>query len=494
MKPYQINNPISRVPFAARWPAALASSLVMVLAGCASSAGIAPVAQVLEPAQLGLAATGERTGGVDAAWWSAWGDEAMSAAIARALESQPSLKVAEARLGRAAAAVGGEEAAAGPKLGATADATRQHFSANSIYPAPLGGSIQTLANAQLAGSWEMDFFGRHRAAMEAALGSERAAQADLQAARNLLAAQVGQTYVQLARLVAQRSEAERSLKQRERMLSLVRERVGAGLDSRVELRLAEGALPEARQQVEAFDEQIVATRHALAALAALPPEAYAQLTPALDRLAPPALPSTLPADLLGRRADISAARWRVEAATQSVQAAKAQFYPNVNLSVFVGLSSIGLDRLVESGSRQYGAGPAIRLPIFDAGALRANLRGKAADVDAAVESYNGAVIEAVRETADQLNALQAIRRQQLEQAQAQQAAESAYDFATQRYGAGLSNHLTLLNAETATLAQRRQAVDLRARALSAQIGLIRALGGGFDPVVETASAQVVQRQ
>jgi NodT family efflux transporter outer membrane factor (OMF) lipoprotein len=206
------------------------------------------------------------------------------------------------------------------------------------------------------------------------------------------------------------------------------------------------------------------------------------------------LPSTLPADLLGRRADISAARWRVEAATQGMQAAKAQFYPNVNLSVFVGLSSIGLDRLVESGSRQYGAGPAIRLPIFDAGALRANLRGKAADVDAAVESYNGAVIEAVRETADQLNALQAIRRQQLEQAQAQQAAESAYDFATQRYGAGLSNHLTLLNAETATLAQRRQAVDLRARALSAQIGLIRALGGGFDPVVETASAQVVQRQ
>jgi NodT family efflux transporter outer membrane factor (OMF) lipoprotein len=494
MKPYQINSLIPGVPSTARWPAALASSLVVLLAGCASSAGIAPVARVIEPAQLGLAATGEGTSGVDAAWWTAWGDEAMSAAIARALESQPSLKVAEARLGRAVAAVGGEEAAAGPKLGAIADVTRQHFSVNSIYPAPLGGSIRTLANTQLAGSWEFDFFGRHRAAMDAALGGERAAQADLQAARNLLAAQVGQTYVQLARLVALRGEAQRSLKQRERMLSLVQERVGAGLDSRVELRLAEGALPEARQQVEALDEQIVATRHALAALAALPPEAYAQLTPVLDGLAPPDLPSTLPADLLGRRADISAARWRIEAATQSVQAAKAQFYPNVNLSVFVGLSSIGLDQLVESGSRQYGAGPAIRLPIFDSGALRANLRGKTAEVDAAVESYNGAVIEAVRETADQLNALQSIARQRGEQALAQQAAESAYDFATQRYRAGLSNHLTLLNAETATLAQRRQAVDLKARALGAQIGLIRALGSGFDPVVETAAAQATQGQ
>ncbi|HEY8708949.1 MAG TPA: TolC family protein, partial [Burkholderiaceae bacterium] len=176
---------------------------------------------------------------------------------------------------------------------------------------------------------------------------------------------------------------------------------------------------------------------------------------------------------------ISAARWRIEAATSDMKSAKAQFYPNINLTAFVGLSSIGLDRLIQSGSEQYGAGPAIRLPIFDSGRLRANLRGKTADLDAAIESYNGAVLEAVHEVADQISSVRAVERQQTQQAEAQTAAESAYDLARQRYKAGLSTYLTVLNAEASVLNQRRLAVDLKARALDAQIGLARALGGGY---------------
>ena len=162
-------------------------------------------------------------------------------------------------------------------------------------------------------------------------------------------------------------------------------------------------------------------------------------------------------------------------------AAQAQFYPNVNLTAFIGLSSIGLDRLIEADSRQFGVGPAIRLPIFDSGALRANLRGRTAELDAAIEGYNSALLESVRDAADQLSSLQSVQRQQAEQAQAQAAAESAHDIALQRYRAGLSGHLTALGAETALLNQRRQAVDLRARDLSARIGLVRALGGGYTP-------------
>ena len=132
-----------------------------------------------------------------------------------------------------------------------------------------------------------------------------------------------------------------------------------------------------------------------------------------------------------------------------MKSAKAQFYPNINLTAFIGLQSIGLDQLVKSGAEQWGVGPAIRLPIFDSGRLRANLRGKTADVDAAIESYNGAVLDAVHDAADQISSLRSIGRQQVEQAGAQQAAaESAYDLATQRYKAGLSTYLTVLNAET----------------------------------------------
>ena len=168
--------------------------------------------------------------------------------------------------------------------------------------------------------------------------------------------------------------------------------------------------------------------------------------------------------------------------------AKTQFYPNVNLVAFAGFSSIGLGRLLDSGSQQWGVGPALRLPIFDAGRLRANLRGKTADLDAAVESYNAAVIDAVRDVADQVASSQAIVRQQTQQRAAQDAAESAYEIAVQRYKAGLGNYLNVLTAETSVLAQRRQAVDLAARALDTQVALIRALGGGYTAAPAPAAA------
>lgn len=479
MKPYQANRFPCRQPLLA---ALTGAAVVLGLAGCASSAGIEPQAQALSATAVGLpigSTVALALPDLTSTWWRSWGDAALADLIDRTLIASPGLAVAQDRLARASAVVAGETASTGPKFGASADVTRQHFSATSIYPAPLGGSIRTLANAQLAGSWEIDFFGRQQAAMQAALGSARAAQADVAAARNLLASQVAQTYVQLARLVGQRDVAQQSLKQRNALLTLTRERVRAGLDSAVELRQSEGALPDARVQIEQLNEQIALSRHALAALAAQPPETYATLTPSLAALRSVPLPNSLPADLLGRRADIAAARWRVEAATQSVAAAKAQFYPNVNLSAFIGLSSIGLDRLVESGSQQYGVGPAIRLPLFNRAVLRATLRGKTAEVDAAVDSYNGALVDAVREVADALQSLQSIARQQAEQAQAQAATEAAFDFASQRYRAGLSNQLTLLNTETALLTQRRAAVDLQARTLSTQAALIRALGGGY---------------
>jgi NodT family efflux transporter outer membrane factor (OMF) lipoprotein len=369
------------------------------------------------------------------------------------------------------------------QLHGAGDLTRQHFSSNSIYPPPLGGSIRTLANAQIGAGWEFDFFGRNRAALAAAVGAGRAAEAEAQAARLVLASNVARSYGQLARLFEQRAIAERALQQRDELLGLIRQRVQAGLDTTVELRQGEGALPEARQQIAQIDEQITLTRHALAALTAQPPQALDTLEagPGSARLPGSAmtLPTRLPADLLGRRADITAARWRIEAASSDVASAKAAFYPNINLMAFAGLASIGLDKLVNASSEQYGAGPAIRLPIFDGGRLRAGLRGKTAELDAAIESYNAAVLEAVHETADPISSLRAIALQQREQAQAQSAAEAAHDLATQRYRAGLSTYLVVLNAEAGVLNQRRQAADLRARAWDAQVALIRALGGGY---------------
>jgi NodT family efflux transporter outer membrane factor (OMF) lipoprotein len=373
-------------------------------------------------------------------------------------------------------------------VGGELDITRQRFSENSLYPPPLGGSIQNTGNLQANFNWELDFFGKNEAALQAAVGNQRASEADLAAARVVLASNVARTYFQMLRVQEQLVVTRRTLQQREEQLRLVNQRVGAGLDTTLQQRQSEGAIPEARQQIEALQEQAATTRNALAALVASQDvPAVGQLPALRAERAATALP-TLPADLLARRPDVSAARWRVEASSQDVRSAQAQFYPNVNLTAFLGLSTLGLGRLLDLGSQQWGIGPAVRLPIFDAGRLRANYRGRTADLDAAIESYNNAVLEAFHEAGDAVASVLSVARQQAEQVQAERAAEGAYDIAVQRYRAGLGTFLDVLSAETAVLAQRRLGVDLVARALDARVALYRALGGGYSAATEEVAS------
>lgn len=458
----------------------------LMLAGCANFSGIDAQSALRGPGSVGLAPDAAPAFSPAAEWWQEFGDAQLNRLVGEALAGNPGLKLARARLARAQAAGEAAGAARLPQLNGSIDVTRQRYTEHGAVPPPLAGSVRDNGTLQLAASWELDFFGRNEAALQAALGGARAARADAEAARVLLASNVARAYLQLARLNDQLEVAQRTLAQREEALRLVGDRVRAGLDTQLELRQSEGALPEARQQIEALREQAALARHALAALTGAGNRDVVRQTPSLAVFTVISVPEQLPADLLGQRADIAAARWRVEAAAQDVRGAKAQFYPNVNIVALAGLSSIGLGRLLDTGSSQWAVGPAIRLPVFDAGRLRANLRGKTADLDAAVESYNGAVLDAIREAADQVASAQSIARQQGEQRAAQAAAEAAYELARQRYRAGLGTYLHVLTAETTVLNQRRLAVDLAARALDTRVALLRALGGGARP--ETVAA------
>jgi NodT family efflux transporter outer membrane factor (OMF) lipoprotein len=457
----------------------------MVLAGCANLKGIEPQAQLREPAVPNASA--QTVAAVPAQWWREFGDAQLDALVEQALRDNPNLGVARARLRRAQAAVEGVRGTDGPQVTGQLDLLRQRYTENGLVPPPLAGSIRNSGTLQLNLIWEFDFFGKNEAALQSALGATRANEADLAAARVVLASNVARSYFQLVRLQEQLGVTRRTLQQREEQLKLVGDRVRAGLDTTLEQRQSEAALPEARQQMEALQEQVQTTRNALAALVAAPGLALPDV-PAMKTLRTGTELPALPADLIGRRADVAAARSRVEAAGEDVKGAKAQFYPNINLVAFAGLSSLGLGRLLAPESAQWGVGPALRLPIFDQGRLRANLRGKTADLDAAVESYNGAVLEAIHETADAVAALQSIARQQAEQRQAETAAEGAYQIAVQRYRAGLGTYLNVLAAETAVLAQRRLGVDLGARVLDARVALYRALGGGYGADAATVAA------
>ena len=476
-------------PRRAAWRATALAAVLVAVSGCADMSGIGSRAQLRDAGTLALPDAGASVDAIDRQWWTAFGDAQLDRLIAQSVAGNPNLQVAQARLARAQAATTLAEAADRPQLNAGLDLTRERLSATSIYPPPLGGAVFNLGTLQLSGGWELDFFGKNRAALNAALGAANAAAAEADSAQVMLAANLARSYVQWARLNAQLTVAQRTLAQRDETLRLVRDRVSAGLDTRLELRQSEGGLPDARQQIEALGEQIAIAQHAIDALVGQPNAAAALVPPELSAIKGIAIEPVLPADLLGRRADVAAARWRVEAATQDVANARAQFYPNINLAAAAGFQSIGFGNLLHAGSEQWSLGPAIRLPIFDAGRLRANLRGKAADLDVAIESYNATVLDAVRDAADQVSSVQSVTRQQAQQREAQAAAEGAYEIAVQRYRAGLGNYLNVLTAETAVLVQRRLGVDLAARALDTQIALARALGGGWQPrTTATATA------
>ncbi|GAP34669.1 efflux transporter outer membrane subunit [Piscinibacter sakaiensis] len=466
----------SRAAPAARRPAPLAAlALAALLAGCAALPTGAPPPHALRTVPPAAAAADwpERNA------WDRWDDPVLAGLIATAQARQPSLQQVRARLAQAAAAVDATRAAEGLQGSLAVDLTRQRFTENGLVPPPLAGSVAWNNGATLNLGWEWDLFGRQRAALAAALGQQRAAEAEAQAAAVLLSANVAAAYVALARAVEGRALTESALAQRRQVLALVRQRIAAGLDTTVELRQAEGVIAQTEVERAAADEQIQRSRHALAELTGQAPDALAGLAPTLQPVQAQSLPAGLPADLLGRRADLVAQRWRVEAALREVDVARAQFYPNVNLVAFAGLSSLGLDSLLKAGSLSAGLGPALRLPVFDGGRLRANLAGRRAEVDAAVEAYNATLLRALREVADEVASLQGIERQQEAQARALAAAESAFALATQRYEAGLGNFLIVLTAESNVLAQRRALVELKARHLGAEAALSRALGGGW---------------
>jgi NodT family efflux transporter outer membrane factor (OMF) lipoprotein len=457
---------------------------LLLVAGCASYRGIEHRSFPAEPASLeaerSLAAAPADGAWPELDWWKRFGDAELDRLIDEGVSGSPNLRLAQARLdeARAAAVVAG--AARWPQVNATADVTRQRFSENYIFPPPIAGSTYTTTQLALNASYEIDFWGKNRAAYEAALGRARAAQAEAFAARLVLSSAIAGTYVQLARGYDQLDLARRTLEERERLQSLTADRFRAGLDSRLELKQVETSVPAARARVAQFEGEIALARNQLAALLGKGPDRGLGITRPALHMAPVALPSRVGADLLGRRPDIVASRWRAEAAARDIDVAKTAFYPDVNLTALIGVQSVTASKLLEAGSGIPSFGAAIRLPIFEAGRLRGALAVRNAEYDAAVEQYNQALSDALREVVDQLASLRSVQAQRGDADAALASAEEAYQLAVTRYRAGLGSLLQVISAETQVIDQRSLRAELQSRELALSINLIRALGGGFD--------------
>ena len=267
---------------------------------------------------------------------------------------------------------------------------------------------------------------------------------------------------------------------REESLALVRQRFDAQLENQGQLAQAQSELAQARGDLIEVDGTIERVRHALAALLGKGPDRGLDIAlPGAVRVASLGAPANLGAELIGRRPDLVAARERAEAAARRIDVARADFYPNINLTALIGLQSIGLDLFADGGSRFGQIGPAISLPIFSGGRIEGAYRGARAEYDEAVALYNQTLIDALKEVADALTDRRTLDARLIEARAALMAGEEAYRIARLRYEGGLSSYIDVLTVENRLVAQRRALAALETQAFALDVALVRALGGGF---------------
>jgi len=449
-----------------------------LLAGCAVPESKPLVTPLAAPA-LGLSGTLAPTIATD--WWRGFGDPQLDRLVSDAVEGSPSLDAALARVSQARAVLATRDADNGPNV--TLDASEQvaRLSGRYTIPPPFAGSTRFIGSTAANLSWNLDLFGRQKAAIEGARASVRAAALDVAAARLTLSGAVVQTYVDMARAEMQAGIAQRTIATRENSLRLVNVRIRNNLSSKLEAQAATTLLAQARQALLRSQAAQVLAKTALAALAGRGVDYPATIRPTAIRLdAALPLPRAVPADLLARRADIAAAQARIEAAAAGRQVARRAFYPNVNLAAMAGFQAVGLGNLVSLDAGTAGVGPALHLPLFDNGRLKAELAGSTALLDAATADYNDRIVGAVREAADALARIGALEADRVRQREVVRGFAETGRLNAIRVSSGLDSRLDLVDNDVRTLEAEQADANLAADAAQQRIALVLALGGGFD--------------
>lgn len=459
-------------------------SACLLLAACASLGQQPAALTPVDNRTLGLPDTAQAAVAPD--WWRQLGDPTLNRLIDTTLAQSPDLAAAAARLRQAQAGSGLAASQSGIHAAVAADGIGLYHESLSHPDSAverLFGNDIGYGRVQLKGSWTWDLWGQHRSELAAALGKERAAAYEISQTRLLLAQAVSAQYMQLQTLFAQQEILRKRLDIKQRQERLVGDRVRAGLLPPSQLYPLQNAQQQLQSAIRDLDDKGSQIRHALAALSAQPPEA---LSP--ERWQPEAIGAALPlppasalsADLLGKRADLAAQREAVLARGHLVDAAKARFYPNIEIRALAGLSVLSIGDLPSSRTLLAGLLPSISLPIFTSGALKANLAQKQAEYDEQVARYNKSVYQALKEAADALSGYQtAAERSQL-QRQTLRLAQQSVSAAQDRARAGLDTQIAVLSARDEVLQAESQLLQLQLQQRVGWVALNVAFGGGFE--------------
>nr|WP_276046453.1 MULTISPECIES: efflux transporter outer membrane subunit [unclassified Sphingomonas] len=451
----------------------------MLLAGCAiphTQPAVAPVA----PSSLGLAAEAAPT--IGERWWAGFADPQLDRIVDEATAGNPTLAAALARIAQAQAVLSSRRADNGPDVALDANEQYARLSGRYTIPPPYAGTTRFVGQGLVNLNWNLDLFGRQKAAIEGARASTRAAALDLAAARLAIAGSVVQTYIDLARAENEAALARQSIATRENSLRLTNIQIRNKLASNLQAAAAQTLLAQAQGElVRATGARAIAA-NALAALAGRGTDYAAALAPTAMRLdAALPLPAQVPADLLARRPDIAAAQARIDAAVAGRRVARQAFYPNINLAAMGGFQALGIGNLFSLDAGTVGAGPAIHLPLFDNGRLKADYAGATAALDLATADYNDRVIGAVREAADAIAQVSNLAAQRDRNAAVVRGFAETNRLNAIRISSGLESRLDVVDNDIRLLDAQLAQTNLAADAARQRVALVLALGGGFTP-------------
>ena len=479
---------------APRLRAALALAVALTLAGCAFAPPKLQHPALRDDVPLAGLQGATVAGWPATDWWRGYDDPQLDGLMATALSQSPDLAQAQSRVRTAEQSVKLAAAQAGLSINGNAQVTRQRMSEHGLMPAKLlGFTWYNQADLGVQFQYDFDWWGKQRATIESALDQAHAAEAQRSEAALTLQNAVAETYFGWLADEARLALAARSLDVQQRLLQIAELRVRQGVDLPDTVQQARARIAGVEQAQTALESSAKIRKVALAALLGVAPEHL----PALSPRPLPAIRGGLPADakldLIARRPDIAASRWQVEAALKQTDVARAQFFPDISISALAGLSSTNqagpalfggggsgdLGNVFSAGSRVFGLTPALHLPIFEGGRLKAAYGISRAQLDAAVAQYNASVFHAAREVASQTLAAEQMASTRQQQQQQVDADERLVDTARARLQRGVTDARESLATQAQLLQQQDQSIALHAQALSTDLGLIKALGGGY---------------
>ncbi|HEY8615142.1 efflux transporter outer membrane subunit [Phenylobacterium sp.] len=413
----------------------------------------------------------------EARWWRQFGDPVLDELVARALDGNLDLRIAQARVREARALLRDARLDRLPRV--TAAAAYQ----DGRTPQPAGPPLTDETwEAGFDAAWELDLFGRVRRSAEAAAADAGAAQADLRAAQVTVAAEVARTYLEFRGAQDRLAVALRNLDTQRETLRLTRTRLEVGSGDAVDVARAQGELSATEATIPALILEATTAAHRLAALTGERPGALDGLLAGPREVAARVRPLPIgePGELLRRRPDVQAAERRLAGQAARVGVATADLFPRVRISGFLGFLTGDLGSLGDGASRAWSVAPTVTWPALDMAGARARLRAQEARADAALAAYDQAVLIALEDVENAFAgyAQQQARLRSLTDREA--AARRAAELARLRYREGAVDFLTLLDAERSLLAAEDAASAARTALNTRVVAVYKALGGGWE--------------